>query len=44
MEETALYMAVEAGRLDILQCLVENGAQVNAEDKVRIDMYSITHL
>ena len=34
-------MAVSAGHVDIAKYLVENGAEMNAVDEARIDMYSI---
>ena len=36
-------MAASAGHVDIVKCLVENGAEVNAGDKVKIDMYNVTY-
>ena len=36
-------MAASAGHVDVLKCLVENGAEVNAVARVRIDMYNITY-
>ena len=36
-------MAAWAGHVDIVKYLVENGAEVNAMCKVRIDMYNITY-
>ena len=36
-------MAASSGHVDIVKCLVENGAEVNAVDTVRIDMYNITY-
>ena len=36
-------MAASKGCVDIVKCLVENGAEVNAVDKARIDMYNITY-
>ena len=36
--------AAEAGHVDIVKYLVENGAQVNAVVEVRIDMYNIIYV
>ena len=36
-------MAASAGHFGIVKWLVENGAEVNAVDRVRIDMYNITY-
>ena len=36
-------MAASARHVDIVKCLVENGADVNAVDRVRIDMYNISY-
>ena len=35
-------MAAKTGHVDILKYLVENGAEVNAVARVRVDMYNIT--
>ena len=35
----ALNLAVAKGRTDIVKCLVENGAQLDAKDEVIIDIY-----
>ena len=37
-------MAAEAGNVDIVKYLIEHGAQVNAKDQVRIDMYNMAHV
>jgi ankyrin repeat protein len=37
---TALMLAVEVGRLDIVQYLVSNGAKVNMTDQVTSDIYA----
>ena len=34
-------MVAERGRVGVVKCLLELGAQVDAEDKVRTDMYKI---
>ena len=36
-------MAAWAGRVVVVKYLVENGAEVNAVDTVRIEMYNITY-
>ena len=36
-------MAAKAGHVDIVKYLVENGAEVNAWNTVRIYMYNITY-
>ena len=34
-------MAAERDQVDVVKCLVEHGAQLDAKDKVRIDMHKI---
>jgi len=36
----ALHIATKAGHVDIVKYLVENGADVNAKDQVKTDMYN----
>ena len=38
----ALHVAAEEGHVDVVKCLVEQGAQVDAKNEVRIDTYNIT--
>ena len=42
--KTARHYAAWRGNLDIVKYLVENGANVNAKDEVRLDMHNITRV
>ena len=37
-------MAATQGQVDLVKCLIEHGAQVNAKAKVRIDMYNLARV
>ncbi len=36
-------MAAEAGHVEVVKYLVEQGAQVDVKNQVRIDVYNISH-
>jgi len=40
--KTALHLAAQRGHVGVIKFLVEHGTQVDAKDKVRVDMYKIT--
>ena len=40
----AFRLAADTELIDVVKYLVENGAQVNAKDSVRIGMYHIWHI
>ena len=44
MGRTVLHDAALGGHLDVVKYLVENGASLNAEDEVRLDMHNITRV
>ena len=40
----ALHWAASAGHVDVVKYLLQQGAQVDARDEVRIDMYIGIHV
>ncbi len=36
-------MAADAGHVDVVKYLIEQGAQVDVKNEVRIDVYNISH-
>ncbi len=36
-------MAAEEGHVDIVKYLIQQGVQVDAKNKVRIDVYNMSH-
>ena len=44
MDRQALHLAAMQGHVDVVKCLIEHGAQVDARDEVRIDMYNMAHV
>ncbi len=43
MGEEALRLATESGHVDVVKYLMQHGAQANAKNSVRIDIYNITY-
>ncbi len=37
--EEALHLAAKAGDVDVVKCLIEHGAQVDAKNSVRMAVY-----
>ena len=44
MDREALHLAAMQGHVHVVKCLIEHGAQVDAKNKVRIDMYNMAHV
>ncbi len=43
MDNAALHLAASAGHVDV-KYLIEQGAQVDVKNEVRIDVYTIPHM
>lgn len=41
--ETALHMAARAGQVEVVRCLLRNGAMVDARARVRLSLSAVTH-
>lgn len=42
--ETALHMAARAGQVEVVRCLLRNGAMVDAQARVRLISSHVLHL